>query len=744
MTIEELKVFVQQYIKTNYNEEITGAVLQNVILNTIDTLRAFDYSDLSNKPSINGVTLVGDKSAAQLGLVAAAALAQYYTKSEIDALLDEYYDMSEIDDLLGEKEDLENKVQSLSNSTVYYPSVKCVKDVTDALNTRINNISGVGRFLSTWNCTTGLPATNPTTSPYLYITGDYYIVGTVGTTNYIPNGDRYIINQASTVAAVEPNIPNAGDIYKYDGTNWTLLRVQNSKAVWGSIEGTMSNQTDLSNALSDITTDITALENGKISKIQNPNNGKFASINSDGTVGNSNYDSSSFATAAQGALASTAYQKPQGGIPESDLNNSVTEQLWFFVSYVSPDYDEAIAAYDLGKKLYTIIDGQLYFCTSYNSENESLIFTSIQANDLSQGVLGGAILYNDNTWDTDYVYFDTTEVKTQTISVGSTTTEYPSAKAVYDYGQALINNIDNRLIKVATYDTTTYQQIFEWYTNNCVVICSYNSMMLYLGVVSEGDIFFYNDTIYGQYYVKVTSTDVWSAGVTSFEKIGNKVTSISSSSTNTQYPSAKCVYDNLQNLDKIFVVDVGETSFAEIKAAYDAGKMCIAFYDWNGDGNIVSSYYIGAVRNTEIVLCRVDGADRIYHINVSNENVWTKGFNTLITTGARVTSISSSSNDFQLPSAKCVYDNLQSVINKFQENAYNVTVPANATTQFTVNFGTEFSNTPSVTLTLQKSANPFNYDVRLNSVSTTGFTYSIKSTNSSEDGVRVNWQAINK
>ena len=31
------------------------------------------------------------------------------------------------------------------------------------------------------------------------------------------------------------------------------------------------------------------------------------------------------------------------------------------------------------------------------------------------------------------------------------------------------------------------------------------------------------------------------------ENTSNKVTSLSSSSTNTQYPSAKCVYDALQN-----------------------------------------------------------------------------------------------------------------------------------------------------------------------------------------------------
>ena len=36
-----------------------------------------------------------------------------------------------------------------------------------------------GRYLSLWDCTTGLPATNPDTMPYEYKSGDYYIVGNV-------------------------------------------------------------------------------------------------------------------------------------------------------------------------------------------------------------------------------------------------------------------------------------------------------------------------------------------------------------------------------------------------------------------------------------------------------------------------------------------------------------------------------------------------------------------------------------
>lgn len=83
----------------------------------------------------------------------------------------------------------------------------------------------LGRYLSSWNCATGLAGTNPPESPYEYSTGDYFIVGTVagsGGTNYKPNGSSYVTGQASTT--VETNAVAVNDTYLYDGTNWTLLK----------------------------------------------------------------------------------------------------------------------------------------------------------------------------------------------------------------------------------------------------------------------------------------------------------------------------------------------------------------------------------------------------------------------------------------------------------------------------------------------------------------------------------------
>lgn len=85
-------------------------------------------------------------------------------------------------------------------------------------------ISNIGRYLSTWDCTTGLPSTNPQTLPYNYRTGDYYIVGEIaaqGGTNYMPDGATY----DGTASTVEDSSEIAvADMYRFDGTSWELLK----------------------------------------------------------------------------------------------------------------------------------------------------------------------------------------------------------------------------------------------------------------------------------------------------------------------------------------------------------------------------------------------------------------------------------------------------------------------------------------------------------------------------------------
>ena len=118
--------------------------------------------------------------------------------------------------------------------------------VTSNIQDQIDSLSGRGKFLSIWNSTTGLPETDPGTVPYAYKAGDYYIVGTVGATNYKPNGNTYS-GTASTTVETETVATN--DVYYYDGTNW-LLQVNTQREVtFASITGQPTDNTNLANAL---------------------------------------------------------------------------------------------------------------------------------------------------------------------------------------------------------------------------------------------------------------------------------------------------------------------------------------------------------------------------------------------------------------------------------------------------------------------------------------------------------------
>ena len=66
---------------------------------------------------------------------------------------------------------------------------------------------------------------------------------------------------------------------------------------------------------------------GKADKVNNATSGDFAGLDAQGNLTDSGKKASDFATASQGAKADTAYQKPSGGIPSTDMTSSVQASL---------------------------------------------------------------------------------------------------------------------------------------------------------------------------------------------------------------------------------------------------------------------------------------------------------------------------------------------------------------------------------------------------------------------------------
>ena len=150
---------------------------------------------------------------------------------------------------------------------------------------------------------------------------------------------------------------------------------------------------------------------------------------------------------------------------------------------------------------------------------------------------------------------------------------------------------------------------------------------------------------------KSSSSIGGSQDVSGKEDKTNKVTSLSASSTNTQYPSAKCVYDAISASRDIFVATYGSTSYADILGAVNSGK--ITFCKHSG-----GQLYTFRVEDFDgIHFVSIDSAlNTIRRVTVASDNTWSSDDVNFIPSSVIDTSISSSSLDTHVPSSKCVYD----------------------------------------------------------------------------------------
>lgn len=196
---------------------------------------------------------------------------------------------------------------------------------------------------------------------------------------------------------------------------------------------------------------------GKADKVSNPTSGNFAGLDANGNLTDSGSKASDFATAAQGAKADTAYQKPSGGIPSTDMSEAVQTSLgkadtalqsfmetdptvpsWakaqnppqdvFVVEYNVTTFNEIKAAINAGKTCVLIYGSRGYFL-SYIQGEEYIYFSTL----LTTTSLWIRIS-SSNVWSSSSFGLQPSSDKVSTI-VGneSNTNKYPSTKAVADY-----------------------------------------------------------------------------------------------------------------------------------------------------------------------------------------------------------------------------------------------------------------------------------------------------------------------
>ena len=121
-------------------------------------------------------------------------------------------------------------------------------------------------------------------------------------------------------------------------------------------------------------------------------------------------------------------------------------------------------------------------------------------------------------------------------------------------GQSLVNGGDITLegggepsVYKVTYGVTTFAEVKEEWQKGKHLICSYNGIDYLLSVVYEYQIFFAAVNGYTSYRIFVNNKSEWENQAFQLEQTSNKTTSLSDKSTDTQYPSAKAVYNAINN-----------------------------------------------------------------------------------------------------------------------------------------------------------------------------------------------------
>lgn len=75
------------------------------------------------------------------------------------------------------------------------------------------------------------------------------------------------------------------------------------------------------------------------------------------------------------------------------------------------------------------------------------------------------------------------------------------------------------------------------------------------------------------------------------------------------------IANNVISSNQVFVATYGVTKFAEIRAAYDAGKICTVFKD-------MRYYYIKWIDSASIMFETSDGKNTVYSLTVFSSDRW--------------------------------------------------------------------------------------------------------------------------
>lgn len=196
------------------------------------------------------------------------------------------------------------------------------------------------------------------------------------------------------------------------------------------------------------------------------------------------------------------------------------------------------------------------------------------------------------------------------------------------------DTISSNQVFVATYGTTTYQEIKDAYDagkictvfkdrKRCYNITEITNEAIKFGSVSQ------SPTIYTMTVTrdnKWTSYDPWLQQHLTFDSApkdgsNNPVTSDGIKKELDKKQNSMTAGDNITidsdtiSSNQVFVATYGTTKYAEIKAAYDAGKICTVYY-------ASRYYYMIWINRDYIEFMASNESNTLYHVSVSSGSKW--------------------------------------------------------------------------------------------------------------------------
>lgn len=184
--------------------------------------------------------------------------------------------------------------------------------------------------------------------------------------------------------------------------------------------------------------------------------------------------------------------------------------------------------------------GTIYLCNDASNPATADIYTEyITVKTYSEGL--GEYQYNWEKFGTT-----PTGISAGVSSIGGATGAITLGNNLSMSGNTLNVSIPTELF-YCTYGVTTYAEITTALSAGKLPICDYGYHLYIYNNKNTTSNYYAFTNIDGNYeqHIRVNTANEWSGSGVTMEVTSNKVTSISGSSTDAQYPSAKCVYDQL-------------------------------------------------------------------------------------------------------------------------------------------------------------------------------------------------------